>query len=374
MYQKIRNIYRLGVKELWGLLRDPMMMCLIVYSFTLNVFTGAASTPDSIDDAAIAIVDEDNSQLSIRLGDCFLPPEFHKPAYITRDQVDPALDSGDYTFVVVFPPEFEKDVIAGNCPDVQLNVDATRMSQAFTGTSYIQQILHDEVDNFLSHQTSSEESKPASLVVRNRFNPNLYQFWVGAINTVINNITMIGIILTGAALIRERENGTLEHLLVMPVTSFEIMASKIWSMAVVVLTVSILSEVFVVNGALGIPIAGSLPLFVCGVAIHLFAVTAIGIFLACIAKSMPQFGILIILVLLPMQQLSGGNTPQESMPEFIQVLMQFAPTTHFVNFSQTILFRGGGIEFVWMHFLKLFALGFGFFFLSLARFRKTVAS
>ena len=100
MYQKIRNIYRLGVKELWGLLRDPMMMCLIVYSFTLNVFTGAASTPDSIDDAAIAIVDEDNSQLTIRLGDCFIPPEFHKPAYITRDQVDPALDSGDYTFVL----------------------------------------------------------------------------------------------------------------------------------------------------------------------------------------------------------------------------------------------------------------------------------
>ena len=373
MYQKFRNIYHLGVKELWGLLRDPLMLCLIVYTFTMSIFSGAASTPDSIHDAAIAIVDEDNSQLSIRLGDCFLPPEFHKPRYIDREEMDRILDSGESTFVVVFPPDFEKDVIAGNCPEVQLNVDATRMSQAFTGCGYIQQILANEVDNFLSHQTSAAAAAPAAFVIRNRFNPNLQKFWVGAINSFVNNITMIGIILTGAALIRERERGTLEHLLVMPVTSFEIMVAKIWSMSAVVLVVATLSEIFVINGALKIPVAGSLPLFVCGMAVNLFAVTAIGIFLACISSSMPQFGILILLVLLPMQMLSGGETPQSSMPPIVQGIMQFAPTTHFVSFSQAILFRGCGLEYVWPQFVKLIALGCGFFFIALSRFRKTVA-
>ena len=212
----------------------------------------------------------------------------------------------------------------------------------------------------------------ANFVVRNCFNPNLTQSWFTSVVSLVNNVTMLAIILTGAALIRERENGTLEHLLVMPVTPFEIMMSKIWSMLLVVLAATAGSVYFVVEMFLKIPIEGSIPLFLSGVALHLFAVTSLGIFLACLARNMPQLGMLLILVFLPMQMLSGGNTPRESMPVWIQYIMLAAPTTHFVSFSQAILFRGAGIEVVWKPFLMLFIIGSILFLISLRSFRKSL--
>src|SRR3546814_141672 len=153
------------------------------------------------------------------------------------------------------------------------------------------------------------------------FNPQLNKSWFGAIMQVINNVTMLSIVLTGAALIREREHGTVEHLLVMPVTPFEIMSSKVWAMALVVLAATAFALTAVVQGWLSVPIQGSLALFLAGAALHLFATTSMGIFLGTVARSMPQFALLLMLVLLPLQMLSGGSTPRESMPEAVQYIM-----------------------------------------------------
>jgi ABC-2 type transport system permease protein len=190
---------------------------------------------------------------------------------------------------------------------------------------------------------------------------------------VINQVTILSIVLTGAAFIREREHGTLEHLLVMPVTPFEIMVSKIWSMALVVLMTCGLCVLFMVQGVLGVPIEGSVMLFLAGVALHLYATTAMGICLATVARSMPQFGLLMILVLLPLLMLSGSITPRESMPEGVQLVMLAAPTTHFVMFAQAILYRGAGLSVVWPQFLALAAIGSALFAFSLSRFRKSIA-
>ena len=246
------------------------------------------------------------------------------------------------------------------------------MSQAFNGSGYIQKIISQEVSKFINASGTSTESA-ATTVLRNRFNPNLTQIWFSGVMQLVNNITMLAIILTGAALIRERECGTLEHLLVMPVNSFEIMVSKVWSMMAVVLAASAVSLVFVIEGAMNVPIAGSVLLYLTGVALHLFAVTSLGIFLACIAQNMPQLGMLMILVLLPMQMLSGSSTPRESMPEWVQNVMLAAPNTHLVELSQAILFRGAGIEVVYRQFLFLFVIGSVLFWISLCRFRKSVA-
>ena len=374
MKQKIRNIIQLGIKELRGLWRDPLLMALIVYSFTMSVYLSAKSSPDSISNAAIAIVDEDGSQLSKRVSDAFLPPLFARPHYLTRPEVDEAMDKGRYTFIVIFPPNFQEKVLANNNPEVQVNVDATRMSQAFNGNGYIQQIIAKEVNDFVNETTGRNASDTAEILIRNRFNPNLIKAWEGAMNGLVNNVTMIALILTGAALIRERERGTLEHLLVMPVTPFEIMVSKVWSMSLVVFIATGLSLHVVVQAALKVPVAGSFWLFMTGVVINLFAVTSLGIFLACFARDMPQLGILMILVLLPMQMLSGGTTSQDNMPDLIRWIMQLSPTTHFVNFSKAILFRGAGLDIVWPIFLKMILIGTLFFSVALKRFRRTVAS
>ena len=369
--RNLANIYDLGVKELWSLWRDPMMLVLIVYVFTASVYTKATSMPETLHNAPIAIVDEDNSALSQRIASAFYPPQFTPPAMIDYGSVDPGMDAGQYTFALVIPPNFQRDVLARRSPALQLNVDATRMSQAFTGSGYIQQIAIGEVNEFVKRYRGAEPL-PVDLALRARFNPSLDKAWFGSVVQIINHITLLSIILTGAALIREREHGTIEHLLVMPVTPAQIMLSKVWSMALVVLIASFLSLNLMVRGVLGVPIEGSIALFFAGAALSLFATTSMGIFIATLARNMPQFGMLMMLTIMPLQMLSGGTTPRESMPEIVQNIMLIAPTTHFVELSQAILYRGAGLETVWQPFLALALIGTVLFFLSLARFRKTI--
>ncbi|OAN90608.1 hypothetical protein A8B84_20660 [Marinobacter sp. EhC06] len=369
--RNLANIYQLGIKELWSLWRDPVMLVLIVYVFTASVYTSATSMPETLHNAPIAIVDEDVSALSLRIASAFYPPQFTPPAMIGYNDVDPGMDAGLYTFALVIPPNFQQDVLAGRSPAMQLNVDATRMSQAFTGSGYVQQIVIGEVNEFIKRYRGNE-SLPVDLALRARFNPALDSAWFGSVVQIINHITLLSIILTGAALIREREHGTIEHLLVMPVTPAQIMLSKIWSMALIVLVAAFLSLNLMVRGVLDVPIEGSIALFFTGAALSLFATTSMGIFIATLARNMPQFGMLMMLTILPLQMLSGGTTPRESMPEIVQDLMLIAPTTHFVELGQAILYRGAGLEVVWQPFLALTLIGVVLFILSLARFRKTI--
>ena len=367
------NILHLGVKELRSLARDPVLLVLIVYAFTFAIYVASTAIPESLNRAPIAIVDEDQSPLSARIADAFQPPYFQSPARITHAEMDARMDAGLDTFALNIPPNFQRDLLAGRRPEIQLNVDATRMSQAFVGNGYIQAIVGDEVSGFLQRYRAVE-ALPVELALRVRFNPELNKAWFGSVMEIINNVTMLSIILTGAALIREREHGTIEHLLAMPVTPFEIMVSKVWAMMLVVLVASGVALMVIVQGLLAVPIEGSVALFMAGCAIHLFATASMGIFLGTVARSMPQLGLLLLLVLLPLEMLSGGSTPRESMPEFVQAVMLAAPTTHFVMLAQAILYRGAGLEVVWPQFLALFAIGAALFGYALSRFRATIGT
>lgn len=369
---KLSNTYRLGVKELWSLARDPGMLLLIAFTFSISIYSAGSVMPESLHRTPIAIVDEDQSPLSARIRDAFYPPRFNPPVLLNINEVDPALDAGRYTFALTIPVNFQRDVLAGRQPEMQLNVDATRMSQAFTGSSYIQQIALGEVSEFVQRYRS-DSSLPIELNLRMRFNPNLDESWFGSLMEIINNVTLLSIILTGAALIREREHGTIEHLLVMPVTPGEIMLAKVWSMALVVLLAATLSLNGVVRGLMQVPVEGSIAVFVLTTALHLFATTSMGIFMATIARSMPQFGMLLMLTLLPLDMLSGGMTPRESMPLLVQSLMLAAPTTHFVAASQAVLYRAAGLSIIWPQLLALAAIGTVFFSVSLWRFRNTIS-
>ncbi len=368
----LANIYRLGVKELWGLWRDPMMLILVLFLFTAAVYTSATAMPETLHKAPIAIVDEDVSPLSARIASSFYPPQFLSPAMVNFSEVDAGLDAGAFTFALTIPPGFQRDVLGGKSPEIQLNVDATRMSQAFTGSGYIQQIVSGEINEFVQRYRATPEP-PVDLVLRARFNPTLNKGWFGALMKIIDNVTLLSILLTGAALIREREHGTIEHLLVMPVTPTEIMVSKVWSMGLVVLLAAAASLILVVKGALQVVIDGSVLLFLVCSTLHLFATTSMGIFMATLARSMPQFALLLMLTILPLQMLSGGSTPRESMPEFVQNIMLVAPTTHFVSASQAILYRGAGLDVVWPQFLAIILIGTLFFSIARARFRKTIS-
>ncbi|WP_416679699.1 ABC transporter permease [Acinetobacter gerneri] len=370
MMKKIKNIYQLGCKELWSLWRDPFMLILIIYTFTVSVYTASTATSDSLNMAPIAIVDEDKSTLSERISSSFYPPYFISQM-TELNYMDAGMDAGEFTFALNIPPNFQEDVLAGESPSIQVNVDATRMSQAFSGSGYIQQIIQSEVNEYILRNRAVTEL-PVNLELRARFNPTLNTQWFSSVMQIINNVAMLSIILTGAALIREREHGTIEHLMVMPVTVFEIMLSKIWSMSLVVLIAAFVGLKVVVQGALHVPIDGSLALFFAGAFFTLLATTSMGIYMATVSKSMPQFGLLMMLVLIPLQMLSGGSTPRESMPELVQQLMMAAPTTHFVSLAQAILYRNAGFEVVWPSFLWLIAIAAVFFFVAWKRFKATI--
>jgi len=373
MLRRLGNIFRLGVKELRSVLADPVLAILLVWTFTFAIYEVAQNAKMEISNASVAIVDEDRSELSRRIQDAFLPPYFKPAVEIPGTDIDQSMDTGKFIFVIDIPPDFEADLLSSRKPEIQVNIDATAMSVAGTGASYIQTIITRETLDFMNARGSAL-SPPLNVVVRARFNPNLNSTWFMAVMQIVNNVTVLAMILTGAALIREREHGTIEHLLVMPVTSAEIMISKVWANGLVIVVAAALSLTFVVQGLLQVPIAGSKMLFIAGAAVYLFSITSLGILLATMASSMPQFGLLAIPVFVVMELLSGGTTPMESMPAWLQTIMQASPSTHYVSFSQAVLYRGAWIDIVWPQMLTMAVIGCVFFAVALFRFRRTIVN
>jgi ABC-2 type transport system permease protein len=366
------NIFWLGIKELRSLLSDKVMVVFVVYAFTLAIHVQATGTSSDVNNASLAFVDEDQSALSKELFNAFYPPRFQFPELIDAHEVEDEMDRGRFMFVVVIPPNFESDLRAGRNPDLQVNIDATAMQQAGIGAGYIKSIVAERISTFL-RRTDDVPAQPVNIVVRKLFNPNGESSWFKSVVAIINQITLLTVVLTGAAVIREREHGTLEHLLVMPLTAFEIAMAKVWANSLVILVATMASLGLIVRMALQVPFAGSVGLWMFGVILYLFFATALGIFLGTISRSMAQFALLLIMVIVVLQLLSGGSTPVESQPQWLQAFTYLLPARHFVSFSQVIIYRGGGLSAIWSQFSMVAALGMGFFVYSLVMFRKSIA-
>ena len=371
--QHLANIFWLGTKELRSFSRDFVLFGFVIYSFTLAVYAQAVSPMQEIHNSAVAIVDEDRSALSRAVSAVLLPPYFNRPIEVTASEVDELMDTARSTFVLDIPPHFERDIQAGRQPVIQANIDATAMMQAGIGAGYLQEIINREIARFVARAERSQGTS-VNLAVRVAFNPNLNTQLFNAVMAIIGNINMLALILAGAAIIREREHGTMDHLLIMPLTPFEIAAAKVWANALVIAVAVGLSLSLVIQVLLGIRIVGSVPLFMAGVVLYLFFATAIGIFLGTVASSMPQLGLLFILIALPMNILSGANTPLDSMPPVLRAVMELSPSTHFVSFAQAILYRGAGIDVVWPQFAAVGSVGGAFFAVSIMRFRRITAA
>ncbi|WP_018268407.1 ABC transporter permease [Methylosinus sp. LW4] len=366
------NVALLSGKELRSLLQDVTLMALIVFAFTAAVQLMSEGVKAEVSHASVAMMDGDHSELSRRLRDAILPPYFIAPEEIAREDVAAAMNQSRYIFVIEIPPRFEADVLAGRKPAVQVLVDATAMTQAGLGAGYLNEIFVVETQKFLGAR-SIESSLPIRVVSRIEFNPNTDSFWFTSVMQIVVNLTVLSIILVGAAVIREREHGTIEHLLVMPVRASEIAIAKIMTNGLVILAATMLSLWLVVQKWLGVPIAGSIGLFAFGALLYLFSVTSLGMWLATLAPTMPQFGLLSVPVYAIAYLLSGAATPVESMPEAVQGLVRFAPTTQFVSMTQAVLYRSAGLDTVWPQIAVVIVSGAIFLSLALSRFRSMLA-
>jgi ABC-2 type transport system permease protein len=351
----ITNIWHLGIKELRVLSADPILLLLIVYTLTVAVYTVAADVKMDVRNVAVAVVDEDGSALSRGIAQALLPPQFGPARLIAANAATEALDRGRFTFILGIPPRFEADLLARRPVEVAIEIDATAMAQAGNGSVDIQQIIRAEVGARIG-----AVAPPVDLVMRARFNPNGIPEWFSAIMAVINSITILSILLPGAALLREREHGTLEHLLALPVTPLEIALAKIGATTLAILGVAMISVVGVVHGLLGVPLAGSLTLFFAGALLFQVSLAALGIFLASFTRTTGQFGLLALPVIMLLMLLSGGMTPLESMPAWLQQGVQVSPAMQFVAFAPAVLYRGAGLGIVWPRLLVLLALGGAF--------------
>lgn len=373
MLRHMMKILWLGLKELRSIRADPVVLVLIVYTFSFAIYTVATGAKFEVEHASVGIVDEDHSQLSRQIQAAIAEPYFKPPQEISVTEIDRAMDANRFVFVIEIPSGFEADVLAGRRPRLQISIDATAMAHAGNGSVYLQNIINQELLRFARRDAESSEL-PIDLMVHTEFNPNRRSMWFNAVMQIINNITILSVILTGAALIREREHGTVEHLLVMPVTPTDIMLSKILANGMVILVAATISLKFVVEGFLQVRVAGSLTLFLAGALLYQFSVTALGLLIATFTTSMPQFGLIAMPVLVIMNLLSGSTTPQETMPEWLQYFMQLSPSTHFVGFAQAVLYRGADLSIVWQQLVAVIVIGSVFFAASYLRFRHAIVA
>lgn len=371
--ERLSNIFWLGTKELRSLFRDTVMIALILWAFGPSIVQRAGENEGGVNNASVAFVDEDRSTLSRMLQGALTPPYFQQPELISANEIDRVTDESRFTFVVVIPPGFESDIRRGLTPEIQLNVDATAVLLAATGAAYIQEMLSKRIGDYVQRSDAASFSA-VDLVSRRAFNPNGIHSWFEVVVGLLDQISILTIVLTGAALLREREHGTIEHLLVMPLTAFEIAMAKVAANGLVILIAFGLSLTLVVEYFLDVPIAGSRLLLFLGTSLYLFSAAAIGIFLGIISRTMAQFALLMMMMIMPLLMLSGGMTPIESQPDWLQPITLLLPSRHYMSFAQAIIFRGAGLETVWMDFLAVAGLGVVFLGVSLILFRRSIAT
>lgn len=366
----LKHVYRLGLKEVKSFLNDKVFFIFVIWSFTLNIIVVSNAGNMDVKNASIAVVNEDNSQLSRNIIQGLREPFFKTPANITFSEIDKNMDLGNYTFVVVIPEHFEADLLSNKLAEIQLNIDATVISQAYIGSGYIKQIINKEVNDYINEGQKNTDFKSFDNIIRVKYNPNSISEWFMSIAQVITMGTMLSMMLPAVALVREKESGTIEHLLVMPITPQEIMLSKIWSNALIILLFTMLSIQLVIKGYFGVKIEGFILLFFMGFIIFQFSVTSLGILLATFANNTAQLALLIILVMMPMVFLSGMYTPMESMAPIIQDIMFLSPLKHCMDFAFAVIFRGTTILEIWKPILWMLGMGVSLFIISSLRFNR----
>ena len=367
----LSNIFWLGTKEIRSFFSDAVMVGFLIWSFSFSVYSEATGSSEAVNNASVAIVDEDRSALTRSIAAALHRPYFQPPDYISARDIDKMMDASRYMFVIVFPAGFEADIRHGERPEAQLNIDATAVGQAAQGAGYLQAIIDWEVTQF-AEMHGEDRGPPIDLTLRRAFNPNGTDAWFLAVNSILNSLSMIAILLTGAALLREREHGTIEHLLVMPLNAFQIAMAKVWANGLIILVAFTLSMIIMAELILAVPIAGSKLLLTFGAAVYLFAAAAIGILLGTMARTMAQFALLTVLAIIPILMLSGGMSPIESQPEYIQPFTWLLPSRHFMEFAQAVVFRGADLGTVWPVMLNMAALGAVYLTISLAIFRNSI--
>ncbi len=372
----LRRLHVMIVKEWLQLARDLVLLCFIAYAFTVDVYLAGSGVSLQLNRAAFAVRDSDHSFASRELVYRFRPPHFRLVGEVpgTREGMK-LLDDGKAIMVLDTPPNFEQSLLRGEATAVQLQVDATHSVLGFLASSYAAQIVGQyglEAGLAREGLSATDIANVPRIDSRHRvwFNPNQNDGWFMSISELLTVVTLFAILLPAAAMVREKERGTVEQLLVSPLTSFQIMFPKVVAMTAVILCGVLLSLALVLKPVFHVPFKGSFPLFIAVTTLYVFTTAGLGLFAATIARNLAQAGMMTILILAPMIFLSGAWTPPEAMPSWLQMGMKLSPLHYYMDAAFGILLKGARLQDLWRSILGITVLGSIVFGFGLWRFRR----
>lgn len=338
------------VKELLQFSRDGALILFMVYAFTLDIYLAGSGVRFELNKAVTVVLDDDRSFSSRELVARFCPPSFEVEGTIQRgaDGIR-LLDRGQAMVVLDIPPRFEESLLRGKPVSVQVQLDASNSVlgtfAASTATQIVSRLGLETAMDRLGLTEDGMEHMPR-IVEEHRvwFNPNQDDRWFMSIAQLLNIITLFSMLLPAAAMVREKERGTLEQLLVSPLTPFQILFPKVLSMAVVILAGTGVSLLGVLGGCFGVPFRGSLTLYFVITLLYVLATAGLGLVISTIARNLAQAGMLTIITYGPMIFLSGAWTPPEAMPDPLRWMMLLSPLHYYIDASFGILLKGAGVD------------------------------
>ena len=363
-------------KEMLQLFRDVPIVGFLVYSFTLAIYITGNGIQSQLHNASLLVHDADHSISSRELIHRFQAPFFRLEGEIA----DPReglrwLDRGKAMVVLEIPPRFHEQLVTAEPTAVQLLVDTTNSAQGLSAAGYAARIVarFGQETALATIGGSEESSQDLPVIVSDHrvwYNPDQNDAWFESMSHLLRQITIFAILLPAAAMVREKERGTVEQLLVSPLTPFQIMISKVLAMTVVILCATAVGLFGIMQPVFGVPIKGSIVLFFSLTALFVFTTSGMGLAAATLTRNQAQVGMMTLLVVAPMLLLSGLTSPMEAMPAWVRHLMALSPLRYYVEIAHGILLKGAGLSVLWGSVLQMALLGGALFGFGMWRFRR----
>ncbi len=372
MYGRLLSLVR---KEFIQFFRDKAMVFLVLYTFMEVAICGWALILD-VSDLPMAVYDLDHSAESRELIEQFDSVEnFTVKHYVNSlDDLDQLITNGEIDMALVIPPDYSRKLVAGEQAKIQLLVDGSNSHIATTALGYAAQLIRDfSADIELERLGLDAEALEAMPVINNSievlYDPELNFTHFMLLAMVAIAALFIGVLLAAGAIVREKEAGTLEQLMVTPITSTEFILAKILPMAVIKM-VGLGVGVAIAMFLFDVPLRGSLALFFILSTTIFFAAMGLGVYIATFAKNLQQALLLCFFALFPIMFLSGTVVPVSSMPKFLQWLSFVSPLRHYMEIVLGIFLKGVGVLTLWRHVLTLAVFGLAIFWLSVRRLNR----
>ena len=370
-----RRLYSLLVKEFTQLLRDKAILFIVFYAFTGAIYVAGHGISQELRNYPLTVYDLAKTPESREMVAKLQKPYFKYITFAkTEAEFVDLLNRGIVSAALIIPPDFSR-LAATDVASLQVIIDGTHPQASAIAYGYLTQIVGTYAqDVYRSRNKISEKDfsrvPGVDARIRVEYNANMTSAWFSSMLEMFNMSTMISMLLTAAAMVREREYGTMEQLIVSPMRPWELFAAKIIPSVVVVLIGLTVSIFTIVHGVFHTPIRGSLLLFLLMATLYVFTVSSLGLYLALLADNLGQAMLLLVLVTYPMLFLSGAMTPPESMSPWMQYASLISPMRYYIDFGYQVLLKGNGIAYIWRDILGILVLGSAIFTLAVRRYRR----